>query len=545
MRSGDIGERRWGNSLGGSSVHGSAHSCYSLVGRLPEVDDVDGDSAPLSGRLEESIEAHTKSLAAYVPASPESKRELATDDLSPPVTNGARREATSDAFSRDPSTPVTTGARAIGVLEREILNANPSVFSRNQPPGSTENRSVVESGGEGGSGAPETSSVPPAPEFLMSGITRSLATEGPLVLARSGRRPQVREPVLPAASGPRKEKATTPDLVRPGMAPGRWHKSGCRNCGGEVPAPAPTPVKDNGAYCWLCGGGVTFSAQTQRCRSAALVCTSASALSSVLLVSGCSSSAGVVVSTPKEVPKNIQSEWSELQAQCSKLVGAGCRSQLAELSALLGVYFLAEASQPAASSDNAPAGGKRHARALELKEWSGVSSPEEFLVKNAVSVFVETPLDSPRNVRAVEVVCASWGHDSVVKTTHHELIGMGADLISSEISKDHARPAYGPRVVALANLSRLLHMGHVALVSRFDGDWGDLSPRGSGPSGHDLLNALLFGVHREHVDGATVLTVTKRRKSGGCRLTIGVFDKRSVTAGDLPRVLKKLKSAEH
>lgn len=185
---------------------------------------------------------------------------------------------------------------------------------------------------------------------------------------------------------------------------------------------------------------------------------------------------------------------------------------------------------------------------MALKEWSGVSSTEEFLVKNAVSAFLETPLYRPRDVRAAEIVAASWGYDSEVKATHYELIGMGADLICLAITEEPTSPASGPCLAALVNLSRLLHIGNVALVSRSDGDWGDLTAHGNGPTGHELLVALLYGVRKERVGSATVLVVSTTRGGeshrDGTRLTTGVFDKHSVTAGDVQRVVKDIRLVE-
>lgn len=494
-----------------SSLVGSEHSCYSLCGRLPELTDVE-DSSPVRGRLTSGSTGADGATEAV------GRKSEASNALSPAALNGA------------------------------VLSPIPASHS----PGSTENRSGVERDQYLGHLAPDKSSTLASPEFLTSGMVLPLVTGDPLVKARSWKRPEVRGPIWAAArrSVGRSHNATegTADkgeAPRPGMAPGRWHSSGCRDCGAQLPAPAPALMKGTGAYCWLCGARVVCSRQTLRCRSAARACISAGNFSSVRLVNGCSSS-GVVVSSPRKIPQNIQGEWKALEEQCSKLVRSRRRSHLAELSSLLGIYFLAESSQSSAYWDNAKEKGNPEGRTyIALKEWSGVSSTEEFLVKNAVSTFLETPLYSPRDVRAAELVAAAWGYDRVVKARHFELIGMSADLVSSAIIKGRGSRASTPCLMALTNLSRLLHTGSVALVSRSNGDWGDLTAHGGGPKTHELLLALSFGVSRELIGSAMVIMVTKRKHNERARLTTGVFDKRSVTAGDVPPVLKNLEAVEH
>lgn len=277
------------------------------------------------------------------------------------------------------------------------------------------------------------------------------------------------------------------------------------------------------------------SPQTRRCQSAASSVLSASRYLTVKLVSACSVS-GVVVSTPKTIHASIRKEWEELVRECSKLVGTRSRNQSADLSSSLGVYFLSQASQSYSYWDEAKVVGNPEGRTfIALKEWSGVSSVEEFLVKNAVSTFLETPLYSPRDVREAGLVAASWGLSRAVKATHSELVGMSAELVSSAISKASSSSSR-PCLVALGNLSCLLHTGSVALVSRSAGDWGDLTCEG-GPTGHELLVALLYRVTRELVGSATVLIVSATpiggRQKDGATLTAGVFDKQTVTAGDV------------
>ncbi|CAB1105428.1 unnamed protein product [Ectocarpus sp. CCAP 1310/34] len=333
----------------------------------------------------------------------------------------------------------------------------------------------------------------------MRGVTRPQVTEGPLVSARQGKRPQIRGITGLPPSRPRKEekvKVDTGDLPRPLIAPGPGHISGCVNCGADVSASASALAERGGARCWLCGGKVTCSQQTRRCRAAALVCIWTSTDSSAQLVSECSSSE-VVVSTPKQVPQSMNKEWRELEEEYSKLVGEECRSQRAELSSLLGAYFLSEAFQPSAYWDKAPAQGNPEGiMYVALKEWSGISSREESLVKNAVSASLETPLDRPRDVRAAEIVAVPL----------------------------------------------------VDITARSDGDWGDLTAHGNGPTGHELLLALLYRVRKERVGSATVLVVSTTRGGGrhrdGARLTTGVFDKHSATAGDVQRVVKDARLVE-
>ncbi|CAN0511955.1 unnamed protein product, partial [Ectocarpus sp. 12 AP-2014] len=187
-----------------------------------------------------------------------------------------------------------------------------------------------------------------APEFLRSGTVPPPFTMSPLVPARSGRRPQVKEAVRRAAIRPVKEEkktqAETGGLPRPRMAPARKKLSNCRNCGADTRIPPPDLANGSRAQCWLCGKEVTCSRQTRRCQSAASSCVSASRYFSVKLVSSCSVS-GVVVSTPKTIHESINKEWKELVRECSKLVGARCRNQSADLTSFLGVYFLSQASQ--------------------------------------------------------------------------------------------------------------------------------------------------------------------------------------------------------
>lgn len=293
---------------------------------------------------------------------------------------------------------------------------------------------------------------------------------------------------------------------------------------------------------------VSCNHQTRRCQSAAFSCVAASKYFSVKLVSACSVS-GVVVSTPKTIHSSIKTEWEELVRECSKLVGARCGNQSADLTSFLGVYFLSQASQSSVYWDEAKVLGNPEGRTfIALKEWGGVSSVEEFLVKNAVSTFLETTLYSPRDVREAELVAASWGHSRVVRPTHSELVGMSAELVCSTISVD-ASSSSRPCLVALGNLSRLLNTGSVALVSRSAGDWGDLTCHGSGPKGHELLAALLYRVKKEMVGSATVLVVAATpnggRQNDGAILTAGVFDKQTVTVGDIQRVVKDLTLVEH
>lgn len=467
-----------------SSTSHSKHSCYSLYGRLPEIAN-DEDGTPDGGRL----------------------------------TSGALAKISSLSF------PLRSVEGPSGAVPDE--NGRHANFGKS------------------------TDSARSAPEFITPVTAPPPVTMSPLVPARSGQRPQANETIRLAASRPLKKKKTQAETgapPRPRMAPDRKHRSKCRNCGGGIPTPAPALESRSRAHCWLCGGEVTCGLQTRRCQSAASSCVSASKYISLKLVSACSVS-GVVVSTPKTVHASIKKEWEELVRQCSKLVGARCRSQSVDLTSFLGVYFLSQASQSSVYWDDAQVFGNPDQRTfIALKEWSGVSSVEEFLVKNAVSTFLETSLYSPRDVREVELVAASWGHGRVVRATHSELVGMSAELVSSAI-RENASSSSRPCLVALGNLSRLLNTGSVALVSRSAGDWGDLTCHGSGPTGHELLAALLYKVKKELVGSATVVVVTSTRNGGREKdrviLTAGVFDKQTVTDGDIPRVVKDLKLIEH
>ncbi|CAM9270594.1 unnamed protein product, partial [Ectocarpus sp. 12 AP-2014] len=381
-----------------------------------------------------------------------------------------------------------------------------------------------------------------APEILPSGTIPPPVTKSP----------QVKEAVRSAAIRPlteeKKPQAETGGLPRPRMAPYRKHLSNCRNCGADTPSPAPTLANGSRAHCWLCGKEVTCNPQTRRCQSAAFSCVAASKFFSVKLVSACSVS-GVVVSTPKTIDSSMKTEWEELVRECLKLVGTRCRNQSTDLTSFLGVYFLSQASQSSVYWDEAKVLGNPEGRTfIALKEWGGVSSVEEFLVKNTVSTFLETTLYSPRDVREAELIAASWGYSRVARVTHSELVGMSAELVSSAIGED-ASSSSRPCLVALGNLSRLLNTGSVALVSRSTGDWGDLTCHGNGPKGHELLAALLFKVKKDMVGSATVLVVTATpnggRQKDGAILTAGVFDKQTVTVGDIQRVVKDLTLVEH
>ncbi|CAM9506344.1 unnamed protein product [Ectocarpus sp. 8 AP-2014] len=221
-----------------SSIDQSKHSCLSLCGRLPETAN-DEDETP--GR--------------------------------PRLTSGALAEIGLMSPQSPPFGPVESPSGAV-----------PDENGRH----ATFGKSADSPGG--------------APEFLRSETVPPPVTMSPLVPARSGRRPQVKEAVRRAAIRPLKEEkktqAETGGLPRPRMAPARKKLSYCRNCGADTRIPPPDLANGSRAQCWLCGKEVTCSRQTRRCQSAASSCVSASKYFSVKLVSSCSVS-GVVVSTPK------------------------------------------------------------------------------------------------------------------------------------------------------------------------------------------------------------------------------------------------------
>ncbi|CAN0525793.1 unnamed protein product, partial [Ectocarpus sp. 12 AP-2014] len=264
-----------------SSIDQSKHSCLSLCGRLPETAN-DEDEAPGRARLT------SEALAKIGPVSP----------------------------------PFGSVESPSGAVPDE--NGRHATFGKS------------------------ADSFGSAPEFLRSGTVPPPFTMSPLVPARSGRRPQVKEAVRRAAIRPVKEEkitqAETGGLPRPRMAPTRKKLSNCRNCGADTRIPPPDLTNGSRAQCWLCGKEVTCSRQTRRCQSAASSCVSASRYFSVKLVFACSVS-GVVMSTPKTIHASINKEWEELVRECSKLVGARCRNQSADLTSFLGVYFLSQASQ--------------------------------------------------------------------------------------------------------------------------------------------------------------------------------------------------------